>query len=196
MTPASAVLSLSPDLSLRQALRVMLARGVHAAPVIDAQARPQVKASGARTLSVSDTSAAQGGVLGVLSQTDLLSLAAGGSAAADLARLQYVGGEPRDAPPLTLNARVCQALPAGAPLAAVPPAAPLPEAAALMLSRGMHTLPVIDAAGASAEVAEAAAAEHSAPPRLLGVVSRADILLAVLAAADQEQSEQDDSPYL
>jgi CBS-domain-containing membrane protein len=135
-------------------------------------------------------------VLGVLSQTDLLPLAAGGTAAADLARLQYVGGEPRDAPPLTLNARVCQALPAGAPLAAVPPAAPLPEAAALMLSRGMHTLPVIDAAGASAEVAEAAAAEHSAPPRLLGVVSRADILLAVLAAADQEQSEQDDSPYL
>jgi predicted transcriptional regulator len=39
MTPAKAVLSLSPEMSLRQALRIMLARGVHAAPVIDAQAR-------------------------------------------------------------------------------------------------------------------------------------------------------------
>ena len=132
-------------------------------------------------------------MLGVLSQTDLLPLAAGGTAAADLARLQYVGGEPRDAPPLSMSGRVRQALPTGAPLAAVPPAAPLPEAAALMLFRGKHMLPVVDVPGASAEAAEHAAAP---PPRLLGVVSRADILLAVLAAADQEQTGQDDSPYL
>ena len=134
----------------------------------------------------------QGGVLGVLSQTDLLPLAAGGTAAADLARLQYVGGEPRDVPPIALSGRVRNALTIGAPLAAVPPAAPLPEAAALMLFRGLHTLPVVDVPGASAECAEHVAA----PPRLLGVVSRADILLAVLAAAEQEQDGQDDSPYL
>jgi CBS domain-containing protein len=182
MTAAPDVLCLSPDTPLREGLRVMLARGVHAAPVVDDQVRAIRLRKGPPDLI------RQGGVIGLLSQTDLLSLAAGDSASADLARLQYVAGEPRDAPPLTLRGAVRAALPRGAPLAAVPPAAPLPEAAALMLARGLHTLPVVDVPGDSAEVAEHAADAES-PPRLLGVVSRTDILRAVLAAADREQDE-------
>ncbi len=127
-------------------------------------------------------------MLGVLSQTDLLSLSAG-VGASDLARLQYVGGEPRDAPPLSLrSSSVGAALPERRPLIAVPAAAPLPEAAALMLHHGVHTLPVVALpgeghGGASAEQALAL----PQPPQLLGVVSRADILRAVLEAAEAEQ---------
>jgi CBS domain-containing protein len=186
-------LALSAEAPLRDALAALLAHGVHSAPVVDSRGR----------------------VLGLLSQTDLLPLAAGNasSATADLARLQYVCGEPRDAPPLSLRPRACtarDALPAARQLVAVPPNAPLPEAAALMLHHGLHTLPVIAphrgdgeeseeeeeeeeeqhwrSRGASAEqAAAAAAAACCAPPRLLGVVSRADILRAVLEAAQREE---------
>ena len=82
MMPAKAVLSLSPDMSLRQALRIMLARGVHAAPVIDAQASRALSVLGASVSHQGLTCQSQGGVLGVLSQTDLLPLAAGGTALA------------------------------------------------------------------------------------------------------------------
>jgi CBS domain-containing protein len=180
-------LALAADTPLRDALASLLRHGLHAAPVVDARGR----------------------VRGMLSQTDLLPLAAGSasSATADLARLQYVCGEPRDAPPLSLRTGQCTAgaaLPPGRPLIAVPRNAPLPEAAALMLHHGLHTLPVVaphseeeeeedDEAvrqhwrsrGASAEQAEAQD-EGAPPPRLLGVVSRADILRAVLAAAERE----------
>ncbi len=138
----------------------------------------------------------------MLSQTDLLSLSAGASsAAADLARLQYVAGEPRDAPPLSLgSSTVGEAMAPAAPLVSVLPAAPLPEAAALMLHHGVHTLPVVEPAPA-AEDADASADEAperdaivdglqpqprgpGRAPRLLGAVSRTDILRAVLAAAE------------
>ena len=87
----------------------------------------------------------------------------------------------RRAPPLRLLASsVGAALPA-APLVAGAPSAQLSDAAALMLRSALHTLPVVEAAPPASD---ANAAPPPPPPRLLGVVSRVDLLRAALAAAD------------
>ena len=147
------VLALRRDTPLYLCALRMLSSGLHSAPVVDEHNE---------TICV-----------GVLSQTDLLSLSSEVPAAQpDLARLQYRNGEPREGPLLSMHDSTANDAMSTINLITVRPDLPISEAAKLMLQHGVHMLPVTredDANGKSGA--------------MVGVVTRTDILHAVLARA-------------
>jgi CBS domain-containing protein/predicted DNA-binding WGR domain protein len=153
------LVSLREDTPLHLAALRMLASGVHAAPVVSAD----------------------GGLVGVLSSTDLLSLAAPEPAAQpDLARLQYRNGELRDSAPLSLQHSVA-ADAMSAPVTTIASNLPVAEASRVMLAKGYHVLPVTCA---------------ELPSKVVGIVTRGDVLRAVVNRAAASWAREGVPPEL
>jgi CBS domain-containing protein len=141
------VVSVPPGASLKEAARLMVERRISGLPVVDAS----------------------GGVLGVISEGDLLVKERGGSLDAR-GFLAWLIGAQEDGWS-KLEARVVgEAM--TTPAATIGPERPVATAATLMLDREVNRLPVVDRDG-----------------RLVGIVTRADLVRA-FARADAEVARE------
>lgn len=140
----SPVVSVPPTMRLKELARLLSERRLSGAPVVDDA----------------------GEVLGVVSEADLVAIQAG----RPLSRrtpLEWAFGEQPSAWERRVRGATTVAQAMTAPAVSVEPECPLREAAALMVDRGVHRLPVIEGG------------------RLVGILTRADLVRAYLRRDDE-----------